>query len=324
MSPSLRAVLETRAEVTASIRRFFGERNVLEVDTPSLSIAAATDPALASLGVDVRSLGRLYLHTSPEHAMKRLLAAGSGDIFQIARVFRDGELGRWHQPEFLLLEWYRTGFDEFRLMDEVHALLEQLLTPAIGPLRRLDLSYRQAFTTSLDVDPLTPGAEAEGKLNDALASGGIDVPGDIGNDALLDLALSTLIVPRWPRDTAVFLYDYPASQAALATIKTGAEPVAARFEVFVNGLELGNGFRELTDAKEQRLRFEADNSRRRQAGIGESPIDEAFLDALELGLPECAGVAIGIDRLMAVLTGADSLAEVVSFPHRKPGSEPGT
>jgi lysyl-tRNA synthetase class 2 len=155
------------------------------------------------------------------------------------------------------------------------------------------------------------------------SSGGIGVPREIRPDALLDLALGTLIVPRWPCDTAVFLYDYPASQAALATIKTDTEPVAARFEVFVNGLELGNGFRELTDANEQRSRFEADLSARREAGIDEPPIDEAFLGALENGLPECAGVAVGIDRLLAVLTGAGSLAEVVSFPHRKSGSEPG-
>jgi len=308
MNRGLRTVLEVRAEVTSSIRRFFAERNVLEVDTPALSIAAATDPALASFGVEVSSLGRHYLHTSPEHAMKRLLTEGCGDIFQIARVFRDGEHGRWHQPEFLLLEWYRVGFDEMRLMDEVHALLERLLAPGIPDLQRLDLSYRQAFTPMLD-------DEATDKLNEALASAGIDVPREIDADALLDLALSTLIVPRWPRDTAVFLYDYPQSQAALAAIKPDTEPVAARFEVFVNGLELGNGFRELTDAAEQRRRFEADLAKRREAGQAEPPIDEAFLDALEQGLPDCAGIAVGIDRLIAVMTDADSLSDVLTFAH---------
>lgn len=299
-----------------TIREFFAMRDVVEVDTPALSAAAATDPALTSLSAEVRSLGsRQYLQTSPESAMKRLLAAGSGDIFQIARVYRDAELGRWHQPEFLLLEWYRTGFDEFDLMDEVHALLELLLRARWPGLERLDLSYRDAFDSAFGVDPLTLDAGARSALTQALTDRGIDAPDRLAPDALLDLAIGTAIAADWPDATAVFLYDYPASQAALAAVKPGNPPVAARFEVFVNGLELGNGFRELTDPAEQRRRFAADLTARRQAGAAEVPIDTALLAALEAGLPDCAGVALGLDRLIALASGADSLAETLTFPH---------
>lgn len=314
---SLREKLRIRARTLDTIRAFFAERKVIEVETPALSEAAATDPALLSLSTDVASLGgRHFLHTSPEHAMKRLLAAGSGDIFQIARVYRDGELGRWHQPEFVLLEWYRTGIDEFDLMNEVFDLLGKLLEPRIPNLARLNLSYQEAFETALAVNPLKLDESERGRLSAALVDRGIDVPNAINADALLDLALSTVIIDQWPRDTTVFLYDYPATQAALAAIKPQDPPVAARFEVFINGLELGNGFRELTDAKEQRRRFEADVAARCEAGMPEAPIDTQLLAALEDGLPDCAGVAIGIDRLMSLLMGADSLAEAITLPHR--------
>ncbi|HUF71328.1 MAG TPA: EF-P lysine aminoacylase EpmA [Gammaproteobacteria bacterium] len=323
MSPAadLRERLRVRASVLAAIREFFAARDVIEVDTPALSAAAVTDPALASLSTPVRSLGgRRYLQTSPEFAMKRLLAAGSGDIFQIARVYRDAELGRWHQPEFLLLEWYRTGFDERALIDEVFALLGIVLEPRFSPLARLDLSYREAFESAFDVDPLELDADGCRALARALAERNVDAPASLGPDALLDLAVGTALTADWPRDTAVFLYDYPASQAALAAVKPTAPPVAARFEVFVNGLELGNGFRELTDAALQRRRFEADLEARREVGLPAPPIDAELLAALEAGLPECAGVAVGLDRLIGLLMGADSLAEAVSFPHV--GSDP--
>jgi lysyl-tRNA synthetase class 2 len=327
MNPSaLRGRLATRDRALARIRAFFADRGVFEVATPALSPAATTDPALASLKLDVQSLaGVHYLHTSPEYAMKRLLADGSGDIYQLARVFRDGELGRWHQPEFQLLEWYRLGFDEFDLMHEVYELLRVVLEPELPRLARLDLSYAQAFIATLAVDPLHFDAAGSARLTAALAERGIDVPAGLAHAELLDLALTTAIVPAWPQGTVVFLYDYPADQAALAAIKPGEPPVAARFEVFLNGLELGNGFRELTDATEQRQRFAADLSRRRAGGLPEPPIDEAFLAALEKGLPDCAGIALGVDRLIALLTGARTLADVVNLPHQQPqkkGSEP--
>ena len=317
MNPTtLRGKLAIRDRALARIRAFLADRGVLEVETPALSRAATTDPALASLKLDVQSLaGVHYLHTSPEYAMKRLLADGSGDIYQLARVFRDGELGRWHQPEFQLLEWYRLGFDEFDLMHEVYELLRVVLEPELPRLARLDLSYAQAFIAALEVDPLHFDAAASVRLTAALAERGIDVPTGLAHAELFDLALATAIVPAWPQGTAVFLYDYPADQAALAAIKPGEPPVAARFEVFLNGLELGNGFRELTDATEQRQRFATDLSRRRASGLPEPPIDEAFLAALAKGLPDCAGVALGVDRLIALLTGARALADVVNLPH---------
>jgi lysyl-tRNA synthetase class 2 len=313
----VRDSLRARAESLALIRTFFAEREVTEVQTPALSRAATTDPALASLSVDVASLrDRYYLQTSPEFAMKRLLAEGSGDIYQIARVYRDGELGRWHQPEFVLLEWYRTGFDEFELMNEVFDLLKRLLERRIPQLARQDISYQSAFRNAFGVEPLTLDDDGHRRLSEALGNRGIDVPFEINGDGLLDLALGTVISADWPRNTAVFLYGYPASQAALAAVKNSDPPVAARFEVFLNGLELGNGFRELTDATEQRKRFEADLAVRRRTGMPAPPIDSEFLQALERGLPECAGVAIGVDRLIALITGAESLAGAITFPHR--------
>ena len=314
---SLRDDLKVRAATLHAIRAFFAERQVVEIDTPALSKAAATDPALTSLSADVASLGgRHYLHTSPEHAMKRLLAAGSGDIFQFARVYRDGELGRWHQPEFILLEWYRTGFDDHDLMDEIFDLLQVVLEPRYPKLARLRISYQDAFDATFGVNPLKLDRLAVQKLTRALADHKIDVPAKIDAEALLDLALATVVVDEWPRNTAVFLYDYPTAQAALARIKPAEPPVAARFEVFINGLELGNGFHELTDAVEQRRRFEADVAARRRAGLPDAPIDTDLLAALENGLPDCAGVAIGIDRLFALLIGADSLADAINLPHQ--------
>ena len=312
---SLRLQLLQFERLLAAIRAFFRERDVVEVATPALSPAAVTDPAIESVACEIASLGgRQYLQTSPEFAMKRLLAAGSGDIWQIARVFRDGELGRWHRPEFLLLEWYRVGFDEHALMDEVYALIERLLprreraeAGQAGPgLARLDLTYAEAFAP-LGVDPHRAGTEDVARLEAGLAARGIDVPPATAASALLDLALSTALVPTWPAATVVFLTDYPVAQAALAAVRPGQPAVARRFEVFVDGIEIANGFAELTDAAEQRRRFLRDLDTRRAAGRHEPPIDEAFLAALESGLPDCAGVALGLDRLAALAAGATSL-----------------
>jgi len=315
---SLRARLIAIAGIQAQIRAFFAARGVVEVRTPTLSRAATTDPALTSLAVDVESLGaRHYLRTSPEHAMKRLLVAGSGDIYELASAYRDGELGRWHQPEFTLLEWYRLGFSEFDLMDEVHALLTEILAARLPALARRDLTYGDAFRDAFDIDAHAFDADESRRLVPALRQSGIEVPPDIDGGALLDLALAAAIVPRWPRDTAIYLYDYPADQAALAALKPGPPIVASRFEVFVNGLELANGFRELQDAVEQGRRFNSDLARRRERGLPEVPVDDALLTALAEGLPDCAGVALGVDRLTALALGADALDRVVSFPHRR-------
>ena len=311
-----REALRVRAGMLARIRVFFAARGVLEVETPALSRAGVSDPALDSVIANARSLGStpLYLHTSPEYAMKRLLAAGSGDIYQICRVFRDDELGRWHQPEFTLLEWYRIGFDDARLMDEVEALLRDALVVDGTAWRTERVRYSDALERALGV-----GADAStASIAACLADRGVDVPRALTPDALLDLAFAIIVVPSFAADALTFVCDYPASQAALARLKPGSPPVAARFEVFARGIELANGFHELADAAEQRRRFEADIDSRRRAGRHVPPLDETFLDALTRGLPDCAGVAVGLDRLVALALGADGVAAAMAFVHRPP------
>jgi lysyl-tRNA synthetase class 2 len=257
----------------------------------------------------------LYLQTSPEFAMKRLLAAGSGDIYQICRVYRDEELGRWHQPEFTMLEWYRVGFDDDALMREVAELATATLAAAgrSAPPRVVRVRYADAVEAALGVGP---EASAE-ELAPRLGARGIDVPSGLARDALLDLACATLVTPAFDPQALTFLYDYPASQAALARLKPGVPPVAARFEAFAGGIELANGFHELTDATEQRRRFEAELERRRQAGQPTAPLDEDLLAALAAGLPDCAGVALGFDRLVALALGARELAAALAFVHER-------
>jgi lysyl-tRNA synthetase class 2 len=305
------STLRLRAELLAGVRAFFAARGVIEMETPLLSRSAVTDPAIECLTAEAQSLHSrpLYLHSSPEYAMKRLLAAGSGDIFQICRVFRDAELGRWHQPEFTLLEWYRVGWDEVALMDEVESLLHDLLHPhrAVGSSVRL--SYAQAFRETLGVDP-------RGDLSDivgALSVRGIDVPEGLDRRGTLDLALSAALAPTLKRDGLTFIYDFPADQAALARIKPQTPPVAARFEAFFGGIELANGFAELADAQEQRSRFEAELEERRRARRRLPSLDEELLAALAHGLPDCAGVAVGFDRVVALAAGVAGISEAMSF-----------
>jgi lysyl-tRNA synthetase class 2 len=314
-SGSLEA-LRKRAGLLARIRAFFAARGVLEVETPALSPAGVSDLALDSVMATARSLGPipLYLHTSPEYAMKRLLAAGSGDIYQICRVFRDDELGRWHQPEFTLLEWYRIGFDDALLMDEVEALLRNALADDGTKWCSERIRYSDALARALGADA---GASTV-TLAASLAERGVDVPQGLGHDALLDLAFASVVVPSFAADTLTFVCDYPASQAALARLKRGTPTVAARFEVFARGIELANGFHELTDAVEQRRRFEKEIDARRRVGRHVPPLDEAFLDALERGVPDCAGVAVGLDRLVALALGAEGVAGAMAFMHRPP------
>lgn len=314
-----RKILVLRARLLARIRAFFAERGVLEVETPVLSSAAATDPNLASLTTRYTGPGfaqglTLYLHTSPEFPMKRLLAAGMGSIYQICKVFRDAESGRLHNAEFTLLEWYRVGFDHYRLMDDVAALVVDALEDRRAPRAPEKLSYRDAFLRYGDLDPHTARVEL---FADAARRHGVPIPNHMPHDNLdswRDLLLTHVVEPQLGKGKLTFLYDYPASQAALARVRDEAPPVAERFELYMDGIEIANGFHELGDAKEQRRRFEADLGRRRKLGLPEMPMDERLLTGLEQGLPSCSGVALGFDRLVMIAAGAQSIEEVLAFP----------
>ena len=301
--------LQGRARLLAGTREFFARRGVLEVQTPILSAAGISDPQIESLQTRIAGRpGSWYLNTSPEFAMKRLLAAGSGDIYQVCKVFRDGEIGRWHEPEFTMLEWYRVGFDDQALMDEVAELLATLLPGQLGAPERL--TYRQAVLRHAGVDIHMATDE---ELAAAARRAGIDCRSDLHRDARLDLLMSLVVSPKLGRGRATFICDYPASQASLARIKPGEPPVAARFELYLQGIELANGFHELTNPREQRGRFEQDLAVRRQRGLPTPPTDEYLLAAMAAGVPDCAGVALGFDRLVAVALGADALTQALSF-----------
>jgi elongation factor P--(R)-beta-lysine ligase len=309
------ATLETRAAMLGRARAFFAQRSVLEVETPILSAAAVSDPQLRSLHTQVAGIAEpRYLQTSPEYAMKRLLAAGSGDIYQVCKVFRDEEQGRWHNPEFTMIEWYRLGFDDAALMDEVEALLKRML----GGLRDLPsaerLSYSAALQRHAGVDAFNAGDDA---LAAAAVRHGIQCDSTLDRDAKLDLLMGLVVGPRLGVERPCFICDYPVSQAALARLKPGnlaaAQAVAARFELYLDGVELANGFHELANASEQRARFTADLKIRAARGQVQPPLDENLLAALQHGLPDCAGVALGLDRLVAVALGAKRLSEAMSF-----------
>lgn len=309
-------VLKLRARMLERLRAFFSARGVLEVDTPALSRAGATDPHLASFAVSWHgpAPGTLWLHTSPEFPMKRLLAAGSGSIYQICKVFRDGEVGRLHNPEFTLLEWYRVGFDCHRLMDETAALIADALTECRAPGAPEKLSYRAAFERHAGIDPLTADAAAFAacaRRHGIRAPAGM--PGD-DVDPWRDLLLTHVVEPQLGRGRVTLLHDYPASQAALARLRPGDPPVAERFEAYLDGIELANGFHELHDAAEQRARFERDLAKRKEQGLPAVPADERLLVALAAGLPDCAGVALGVDRLVMLAAGASSIQDVLAFP----------
>lgn len=301
--------IRKRAALLQQIRAFFHARGVLEVETPILSATANTDPNIASYRLDSDDGGR-YLQTSPEFAMKRLLAAGCGSIYQLCKVFRQGELGRYHNPEFSMLEWYRVGFDHHALMGEVAELLQGILAERVRDVIRI--TYREAFLAQTGFDPL---AMSNDELVAAAARLGFtDVIGlgDDERDAWLELLFDQVVVPRLPRATIVFVHDYPASQAALARLRAD-EGVAERFEVYIDGIELANGFHELTDAAEQARRFQQDNALRAARDQQPLPVDQHLLDSLAAGLPDCAGVALGIDRLLMLLCGSESLDQVMAF-----------
>ncbi len=302
-----------------STRAFFSTRDVLEVDTPVLSAAANTDVHLESFATVYRGPGApkgrvLYLHTSPEFAMKRLLASDSGAIYQICKTFRQGESGTHHNPEFTMLEWYRPHYDATALMDEVEEYVATVLGEHITLAPTERLTYAEAFKRFAGVDNVHTADVA--RLRTCARERGIsDVPG-LGEerDAWLDLLMSHVVQPLLGQHGPSLVYDYPASQAALARVRVGPPDVAERFELFINGIELANGFHELTDVVEQRRRFETDRARRQQLGLRDVPVDELLLAALEAGLPPCAGVALGFDRLVMLAVGVRGVGEVMAFP----------
>ncbi|GAC1300359.1 MAG: elongation factor P--(R)-beta-lysine ligase [Steroidobacteraceae bacterium] len=305
------SALTRRAALLSAAREFFAQRGILEVETPVLSSAAVSDPQIESLATQVAGLpAPAYLCTSPEYAMKRLLAAGSGDIYQICKVFRDAERGRWHSPEFTLIEWYRLGFDDVALMTEVATLIGYLLAPyrTLGPAERL--SYSAAFERHAGIDA---HLATDGELTEAAQRHGVLCHAELDRDAKLDLLMGLVVAPRLGFERPCFICDYPASQAALARLKSGPPPVAARFELYLDGIELANGFHELANEPEQRARFAQDQQRRRVRGQVERPLDERLLAALQAGLPDCAGVALGFDRLAAIALGAPRLADAMAF-----------
>ncbi len=306
--------LRLRAEILARIRAFFAEREVLEVETPLLASAPVTDLHLQALSCRYHGPGAdggrdLFLQTSPEFAMKRLLAAGSGPIYQICRAIRNGEAGNRHNPEFTILEWYRPGWDHPALMDEIDELLGSILGADTGER----LTYAEAFERHAGIDPLRASAAELGSRARDLLSG--EAP-DLGDDrnGWLDLLLSHALEPHLGHGRPSFVHDWPADQAALARVRPGDPPLAERFEVYVEGIELANGYHELTDPVEQRRRFESDIETRRLAGLPEPPIDKHLLEALEHGLPDCAGVALGVDRLLMLAAGTRNIADVLAFP----------
>jgi len=303
--------LKVRAAMLAEARDFFARRGVLEVETPILSAAAVSDPQLESLATRIAAMpGEFYMQTSPEYSMKRLLAAGSGDIYQICKVFRDAERGRWHNPEFTMIEWYRLGFDDAALMDEVEALVARLL----GPLRRLPPAERFSYSAALERHAGVNAYQAsDAQLTAAAQRHGIVCEAHLDRDAKLDLLMGLIVGPKLGHDRPCFICDYPASQAALARLKPGQPALAARFELYLDGVELANGFHELKDAAEQRRRFNRDLKLRAERGQERRPIDEHLLAALANGLPECAGVALGFDRLAALALGADALGPAMAF-----------
>jgi len=305
--------LQQRARILQRIRAFFAERGVMEVETPILSAAAITDPHLHSFTTHYTGPGHaagipLYLHTSPEFPMKRLLAAGSGPIYQLCKVFREGEAGQRHNPEFTLLEWYRPSIDHHALMDEVAALAAPILGLEGKTVEKL--SYREAFLQHADIDPLEASLDELTACATGLGISGFE--GEMERDVWLDLILTHTVEPFLGRSGLCFIYDYPASQAALARLNPAELRVAERFELYYKGVELANGFHELADSDEQRQRFEMELEIRKRLGMETVPMDEHLLAALD-EFPDCSGVALGVDRLVMLAVGAKSLEEVMAF-----------
>lgn len=300
-----------RSKIMTEIRQFFQDRGVLEVETPALSEFSVTDIHLASFSTQFFSpfaseAKTLHLITSPEYHMKRLLAAGSGAIFQLCRVFRNEEAGKRHNPEFTMLEWYRPHFDMYRLINEVDDLLQQILDcePAES------YSYQFVFQTYVGLDPLSA---TRSQLVEKARKHGFPCAEDENRDTLLQFLFSEIVEANIGKERPTAVYHFPSSQAALAQISSEDHRVAERFEVYYQGLELANGFHELSDAKEQMRRFEQDNAQRVLMGLPTQPLDTRFLAALKTGIPNCSGVALGVDRLMMIAMHAETIEEVMAF-----------
>lgn len=306
-------MLRKRAELLRSIRDFFWQRDVLEVDTQALSLASISDPHIEVLTTKAKCLGEertYYLQTSPEFAMKRLLAAGSGCIYQLSKVFRKEENSQRHGIEFTLLEWYRVGLDDWQLMAEMEELL---ISVSQDPLLRCDYkSYQDAFLTYAAIDPFEASLTELQQLAYKHTEYGLE---ETDRDVLLDLIFTCLIEPKIGSERPCFIHSYPATQAALAKTKQRFDGLetAKRFELYWRGMELANGYHELTDEKEQARRFEADNQQRQAQGKPVRALDKHLLAALENGLPNCAGVALGIDRLLMVLSDTQNIEDVMPF-----------
>lgn len=314
MNQDLRASLQLRAQLYARIREFFTERQVMEVETPILSAAGNTEPNIDSFTtrfsghVDAGARER-WLRTSPEYPLKRLLAAGVGDCYELGRVFRNGEAGGRHNPEFTMLEWYRVGWDHRQLIEETVALVQHALSMVQRRVEVVMQSYRQLFVEGLGIDPMHDSVET---LRAPLERFGID-PSGLRRDDWLDLLLTHHLQPAFPRDRITVIHDFPASQCALARIRPGEPPLAERYELYLGPYELANGYHELNDAREQRARFERDNALRAARGQPQVPLDERLLAVLD-HLPDCAGVALGVERLLMCVAGTDAIADVLAFP----------
>jgi elongation factor P--(R)-beta-lysine ligase len=304
-----------RARVYRGIRDYFAAREVLEVETPILSASGNTDPNIESFttrfsGHRDAGAAERWLRTSPEFPLKRLLAEGIGDCYELGRVFRNGEAGRRHNPEFTMLEWYRVGWDHRALMREACELVLQLLD-AVGRTATVRVcTYRDLFAGYLGIDPFRADAR---ELAAPLAAFSID-PAGLGRDDWLDLLITHRIQPQFADDAITVIHDYPASQCALARLRDDGEfAVAERFELYLGPTELANGYHELNDAAEQRARFERDNARRRERGLREVPLDENLLAVLGR-LPDCAGVALGVERLLMCLAQTGDIRDVLAYP----------
>ncbi|KAF1710538.1 EF-P lysine aminoacylase GenX [Pseudoxanthomonas kalamensis DSM 18571] len=307
--------IRLRARLNALIREFFSVRDVMEVETPVLSVAGNTDANIASFSLQFsgRTDGAArtrWLRTSPEFALKRLLAAGIDDCYELGRVFRDGEAGGRHNPEFTMLEWYRLGWDHHRLIDETVELVQAALALVGRSASVMKTTFRDLYRDRLGLDPMTATLDELRRAGSGIA---IDDE-DLSRDDWLDLLMTHRLQPEFPRDGLLAVYDYPASQSALARLaERDGVPVAERFELYLGPLELANGYHELADADEQRLRFQRDLALRAQRGDPQLPLDEALLAALQAGFPDCAGVALGVDRLLMALCDTSRIADVLAF-----------
>ncbi len=300
-------LLRLRAQLLGVLREFFSARDVLEVETPILSHRTVTDVHLQSFSVTGKGNEELFLQTSPEYAMKRLLAGGSGSIYQITKAFRLEEQSKQHNPEFTMLEWYRPGFDLDKLMDEVEDLIIMLLD-CDGISR---FTYQQLFEREFDFNPHDIASDRLESITQAALS--ISAEGLTDTDRL-QLLMNHRIEPALP--DRCFVFDYPVAQAALSKIEENADNtrVAKRFELYCNGMEIANGYSELTNPEEQKARFEKDNQFRAELGLPHRQPDERLINALEQGMPECAGVALGIDRLVMLISKTSNISDVISFP----------